>query len=49
LRNLVSEEERAIKEKIFENACALAGTMPAFRLRVSLEGRFWEEMERVLV
>ena len=49
LRNLVSEEERAIKEKIFENACALAGTMPAFRLRVSLEGRFWEEMERVLL
>ncbi len=49
LRNLVNEEERTIKEKIFENACALAGTMPAFRLRVSLEGRFWEEMEKVLL
>ncbi|MGD0238054.1 MAG: SynChlorMet cassette protein ScmC [Syntrophorhabdales bacterium] len=49
LRNLVNEEERAIKEKIFENACALAGTMPTFRLRVSTEGRFWEEMGRVLL
>ena len=49
LRNLVNEEERAIKEKIFENACALANRIPAFRLRVSLEGRFWEQMEKVLL
>jgi SynChlorMet cassette protein ScmC len=47
-RNLLPDEERRRKEKLFENACALAGTMPTFRLRVSLEGRFWEEMERVL-
>jgi SynChlorMet cassette protein ScmC len=49
LSNLVSEEGRATKERIFENASALAGTIPAFTLRVSIEGRFWEEMERVLL
>jgi SynChlorMet cassette protein ScmC len=47
-RNLIPEEERRLKEQLFENACALARAMPTFRLRVSLEGRFWEEMERVL-
>jgi SynChlorMet cassette protein ScmC len=48
-RNLLPEEERSLKEQVFENACALAGRIPAFRLRVSLEGRFWEEMEKVLL
>ncbi len=47
-RNLIPEEERARKERLFENAGALARTLPAFRLRVNMEGRFWEEMERVL-
>lgn len=26
----------------------LARSIPAFKLRVSLNGRFWEEMERIL-
>jgi hypothetical protein len=30
-------------------ACELARSIPAFRLRLSLDGRFWEEMERVLL
>jgi SynChlorMet cassette protein ScmC len=47
-RNLLPEEERKRKEKLFQNACALAQRTPAFRLRASLEGRFWEEMEKVL-
>ncbi|HME42982.1 MAG TPA: SynChlorMet cassette protein ScmC [Syntrophorhabdales bacterium] len=47
-RNLIPEEERGLKEKLFQNACAVAGTIPIFKLRVSLEGRFWETMERVL-
>jgi hypothetical protein len=27
----------------------LARSIPAFKLRVSLNGKFWEEMERVLL
>lgn len=48
-RYLVREEERTLREKIFDNACELAKTIPAFRLRVSMNGRFWEEMERALL
>jgi len=42
------EELRTRKKRLFENACELAKAVPAFRLRVSLNGRFWEEMENVL-
>lgn len=47
-RNLDLEEKRALKKKLFDNACELAKTVPAFMLRVSLYGRFWEEIETVL-
>jgi SynChlorMet cassette protein ScmC len=47
-RNLLQEEERRFKKKIFENACELAKGIPAFKLRVSLNGRFWDELDRVL-
>jgi hypothetical protein len=30
-------------------AGGLARSIPAFKLRVSLDGKFWEEMERVLL
>jgi SynChlorMet cassette protein ScmC len=43
------EEKRTLKEKIFGNACELAKAKPAFSLRVSMNGRFWEEMERALL
>jgi hypothetical protein len=33
---------------LFNNACELAKAVPAYILRVSLEGRFWEEMEKVI-
>ncbi len=39
---------RAFRKNLFENACKMAKRVPAFRLRVSLHGRFWEEIERVL-
>lgn len=42
------EEVRTRKEILFENACELAKTVPTFKLRVSLQGRFWEKMESVL-
>jgi len=36
-----------LKEKVFDNACKLARGIPAFKLRVSLDGKFWKEMERI--
>ena len=46
--DLVDEEKRRLRRRAFENACGLAKVIPAFKLRVSLDGRFWEEMEKVL-
>jgi SynChlorMet cassette protein ScmC len=46
--NLGHEDLRTRKTKLFENVTELAEAVPAFRLRVSLKGRFWEEMEKVL-
>jgi SynChlorMet cassette protein ScmC len=34
--------------ELFDRACEIAKTIPAFVLRVSLSGRFWEEIEKVL-
>lgn len=45
---LAQEEVRHSKIKLFGNACELARAVPAYRLGVSLKGRFWEEMEKVL-
>ena len=47
-RKLDREELRVFRRKLFDNACELARVIPAFKLRVSLKGRFWEEMEKVL-
>ena len=46
--NLDREEIMMLKKKLFENACEVARSIPAFKLRVSLTGRFWEEIEKVL-
>jgi len=46
--NLDYEDLRIRKAKLFENVAGLAKKIPAFSLRVSLGGRFWEEMEKVL-
>lgn len=47
--HLDCEQIRTHKEILFENACELAKTVPAFKLRVSLKGRFWEKIESVLL
>ena len=39
---------RARRTILFENVIGLTKAVPAFRLRVSLKGRFWQEMEKVL-
>jgi len=33
---------------VFDNACKMAKTVPAYKLRISLTGRFWEKMEEVI-
>lgn len=48
LWNLSHEEEREFKMKVFEDSCQLARAIPAYILRISLNGQFWEEMEKVL-
>ncbi len=42
------EEVRALRKNLFDNACQLAKAIPVFILRFSPDGRFWEEMEKVL-
>ena len=39
---------RRVRARIFENACSLAASVPVYRLRLSLTGRFWENIEEVL-
>lgn len=46
--HLIREEVRLLKKKAFENACDLARAVPAFMLRLSPNGRFWEEIEQAL-
>lgn len=43
------DEYTAIKKLIFENACEIAKSVPAFVLEASLDGKFWEAIERVLL
>ncbi len=39
------DKARKIRMKRFDNLSALARTVPSYRLRLSLEGSFWEAME----
>lgn len=48
LRDSGIHEQRIHSIRIFENSCKLAEKIPAFILKASEEGRFWEEMEKVL-
>jgi len=47
-KQLKEREKQSFNTRLFNNACDIALTLPAYVLQVSLEGRFWEEMERVL-
>jgi SynChlorMet cassette protein ScmC len=52
LRSTWSEPERlneaALRKGLFQDACIFAKQVPAYQLRVSLEGAFWKEIEQVL-
>jgi SynChlorMet cassette protein ScmC len=47
-KNINDQEKSKIRKEVFDNACQLAKTIPAFKLRASLTGKFWEEMEKTL-
>jgi len=42
------EEIERLTRRIFDNACDLVREVPAYTLRTSLTGRFWEKIEEVL-
>jgi len=42
------KEMTELRIRLFENACAMAGVIPAYTLRVSMTGRFWEKIEECL-
>lgn len=48
-RNLGSLDRKRRINKLFDNACKLAKSVPSYTLKVSLTGKFWEEMEKVIV
>lgn len=47
-RGLSNNQKIIFKKELFENATELAKSIPAYILRVSLNGRFWNKMEKVL-
>jgi SynChlorMet cassette protein ScmC len=47
-RGLDAQEARRARMLLFDNACQLARSIPAFVLHVSLHGAFWEEMAKAL-
>jgi SynChlorMet cassette protein ScmC len=47
-RTLDRPERLSLRKTLFQNACELARTIPTYKLRVGLSGRFWEEIEKVL-
>jgi SynChlorMet cassette protein ScmC len=47
-RGLDAQEVRRARMSLFDNACQLARSIPAFILHASLHGAFWEEMEQAL-
>lgn len=49
LESIDPDEYVKIKKFIFENACDIAKDIPAFILEASLEGKFWETIDRALL
>jgi SynChlorMet cassette protein ScmC len=47
-KQLKETDKRSFSARLFHNACDMARTVPAYVLKASLHGRFWEEIEGVL-
>jgi SynChlorMet cassette protein ScmC len=48
LQGLESRDRGTWSTMLFENACTIARTVPAYTLRLNLTDRFWERIERLL-
>lgn len=46
--NMEPERERVIRRDVLENACGLVRDRPSYRLNLSLDGGFWDQIESVL-
>jgi SynChlorMet cassette protein ScmC len=42
------DEQRLYKERLFNNACKLARAVPGYNLKVSLNGKFWKEIDKTI-
>ena len=49
LRKTDKETKSSHLSKIFLNACRIAKKIPTYKLKVSLNGRFWEKIEETLI
>jgi hypothetical protein len=49
LRGLSRDEIAAFNHQRFDNLCALVRAVPAYTLHLSLDGAFWEEIERTIL
>ncbi|MCP4754442.1 MAG: SynChlorMet cassette protein ScmC, partial [Proteobacteria bacterium] len=47
-RSVEKKNEMRFRTEVFRNASKLARSVPAYRLRVSLRGKFWEKIEKAL-
>jgi len=45
---VTQDEQNKIRECLFNNAVNMTKSIPVFQLRLSLNGRFWKEIEKVL-
>jgi SynChlorMet cassette protein ScmC len=48
IQQMTQKEQNEVKEHIFNNAFDITKSIPILQLRVSLNGRFWEEIEKIL-
>jgi SynChlorMet cassette protein ScmC len=46
--SLGKSKVRSLRLQQFENVCAIARTIPCFRLHLSMNGAFWQEIDRIL-
>ncbi|GAB6075487.1 SynChlorMet cassette protein ScmC [Desulfurobacterium crinifex] len=46
--SIPKEEKRNLYQEIFNNVCQLSLRIPAFKLFISLEGKFWKEIDKVI-
>lgn len=47
-RDVSREKSRATRARLFENCSSLARSVPCYLLRATLQGRFWDEMAKVM-